>query len=111
MTAHTAHDVEASLRAWFDAGHSRFALILQGDKSGSVLLASNQGAEAPALTIRQVISNDQSIVTERREQSISMQEFAADSLNSAALIQASQARLAGAIAPPPICPTIRSIRL
>lgn len=107
----TAHDLETSLRAWFDAGHSRFALILQGDKSGSVLLASNQGADAPALTIRQVISNDQSIVTERREQSISLLDLAADSLNSQALIQASKARLAGSIAPPPICPTIRSTKL
>jgi hypothetical protein len=102
----TTTDISDALAQWFEAGHSRMTLILVGDLAGSVLLVSDKRPEPPEAIVRQVISTVTGSVVERRERPISIEQLAADPDNGPALVHAVRARLAGAIAPPPICPRL-----
>jgi hypothetical protein len=105
MTA--SSDLEKSIQTWFEAGHSRFAMILQGPLYGSVLLISDKRPAAPEYCIRQILSDDNGIVQERRERASSAGEIAADPANGPAVLRAISERLSGSVAPPPICPKPR----
>lgn len=103
--------ISQALAQWFEAGHSRLTLVLAGSLSGSVLLASDRRPAAPEIIQRQVISNRTGEIVERIETPLSIGDLAADPHNGPALVEAVRSRLAGAIAPPPICPRVpRNIR-
>lgn len=102
------HEIASALERWFDAGHSRFTLILSGARAGSVLIAHDRRPASPDIFERSVVSRATGEIVERSETPLSMDQIAADPDNGPALVQAVGARLAGAIAPPPICQ--RSLR-
>lgn len=95
-------DIAAALGRWFDDGHSRLAMVLAGTRQGKVLLASATPS-GPQLTERHIVSGADGIIVSRSETTLSLDELAADPANGPALIQAVEDRLAGLVAPPPIC--------
>lgn len=102
----SAEDLRACLNQWFEAGHSRLPLILSGKLAGSVLVAHDKRPAPPQLIVRQVISLETGLIVERIEREATLAEFAADPDNGPALAEAVRSRLAGRVAPPPICPKL-----
>lgn len=111
MSNEQKEKIAHALSQWFEAGHSRFTLILTGDLAGSVLLANDCRPAAPLIVERRVISKQTGEIVERIERPLSIEALAADPHNGPALVEAVRSRLAGAIAPPPICPPVpRNLR-
>lgn len=98
-----AEDIHQALYLWFADGHSRFTMILDGSRRGEVLIAHGKEEAAPEIFARRVQSDEHRRVVSRLESPFSAADLAADPLNGPALIRAVEARLAGEIAPPPIC--------
>lgn len=102
--------IHKNLSEWFALGHTRFTLVLAGEKTGRVLLAEPSENESCGirLTERWTVVDSQSRILERGEEQVSLASFCHSQENSSLLLAAAQNRLAGGPTPPPVVPNHRA---
>lgn len=100
----TPNHIIVALRGWFDSGHTRFVLALQGERAGKTLLAE-PGEGDLRLTERTVISRPDGVILERREAPMSLFKLSRDPVNAPLLLSSLERAMAGEILPPQICST------